>query len=77
MTTMNLTDTSLRTMKIDLPGGRCLRLALTFDRDGAPADLCIGCGFTSDAPLKVLASGLNVPASALPQLRDALAEMAP
>lgn len=73
MTTMNLTDQTLRTMRIDLPGNRVLRLALSLDGDGAPTDLTIASGFESDPPLRVLGSGVCVPASALPELRDALA----
>jgi len=77
MTTMNLTDTTLRTMRVELPGGRVLRLALSVNGHGEPVDLTIGCGYASDAPLRVLGAGICVPASALPELRDALSELVP
>lgn len=73
---MHVTDTTLRTMRIELPGNRVLRLALSLDEHGAPADLTIGAGFESDPPLRVLGAGVCLPASALPELRDALAELA-
>lgn len=77
MTTMNLTDQTLRTMRIDLPGNRVLRLALSLDEHGEPESLTIAAGYADDAPLRVLGSGVCVPASALPALRDALAELTP
>lgn len=70
-------DTTMRTARIELPGNRVLHLALTFDHDGAPADLCIAAGYASDAPLRLLGSGVNVPAGALPALRDALTDLTP
>jgi hypothetical protein len=72
---MLLTDATLRTLKIDLPGNRVLRLALSLDEHGQPVDLTIACGFATDAPLRVLGSGVCVPAAALPELRDALQEI--
>ena len=69
---MNLTDTTLRTLRIELPGGRVPRLALSLDEHGEPVDLTIAAGFADDAPLRVLGAGVCVPASGLPELRDAL-----
>lgn len=67
----------MRTMRVELPGGRALHLCLTFDDEGAPADLVLGAGYSSDNVLKVLSDGVNVPAMCLPALRDALASLQP
>ncbi len=67
---------TLRTLELALPGNRLLRVALTFDQDGHPQDLVIAAGFEGRRVLD-LSEGVNLPASALPALRDALAELAP
>lgn len=67
-----MADLRMRTTKLELPGGRALHVALTFDADGGPADLVIGAGYASDNALKVLSEAVNVPAACLPALRDAL-----
>ena len=66
---------TLRTLDLELPGGRLLRLALSFDADGHPEDLVIACGFPGRRLLD-LSEGVNLPAGSLPALRDALAELA-
>ncbi len=68
-------DLRMRTAKLELPGGRALHVALTFDDDGGPADLVLGAGYASDNALKVLSEGVNVPASVMPALRDALSTL--
>lgn len=70
-------DARLHTMRLALPGGRVLRLALSLDEHGEPTDLTIGAGYASDPPLRVLGDGVCVPASALPALRDALSAIGP
>lgn len=70
-----MADITMRTAKLDLPGGRALHLALTFDADGEPADLVLAAGYVTDPALKVLGTGVNLPASAMPELRDALASL--
>lgn len=68
---------TLRTLDLPLPGNRLLRLALTHDANGRAQELVIGAAFEGRPLLDTLSEGLNVPASALPALRDALAELAP
>lgn len=68
-------DLRMRTLRVELPGARALHLCLTFDDGGAPADLVLGAGYASDAPLRVLSSGVCLPAMCLPALRDALASL--
>lgn len=74
---MALNETRLRMMAVPLPGARVLRLALLLDDDDSPVDLTIAAGFDSDAAMRVLGSGVTVPASALPALRDALVSLQP
>lgn len=69
------TDFRMRTLQVELPGNRTLHLCLTFDVEGAPADLVLGASYASDNALQVLGDGVNVPAACLPALRDALAEL--
>ena len=68
-------DIRMRTMRVELPGGRALHLCLTFDDEGGPADLVLGAGYASDNALKVLSEGVNVPAVCMPALRDALSTL--
>lgn len=70
------TQQTLRTIDVPLPGGCVLRVGLltgTDDEDGGDAELVLACGYPDRAGWsRLLASGLNVPASTLPALRDAL-----
>lgn len=68
-------DLRMRTLRLDLPGNRALVMALTFSNNGEPEDVTIGAGYASDAPLRVLSSGVCLPAMCLPALRDALASL--
>lgn len=68
-------DLRMRTLRLELPGNRTLHLCLTLDDHGAPADLTIGAGYASDGMLRVLSSGVCLPAECLPELRDALASL--
>jgi hypothetical protein len=70
--TMAQATLATRMLTIALPGNRILLVALAIDEHGSPLDLCIGAGYATDPALKVLAEGVNLPASALPELRDAL-----
>lgn len=68
------TDLRLHRMRVDLPGGRVLHIALVFE-DGAPADLLITAGPESAGLRELLSEAVSVPAAALPVLRDALASL--
>ena len=70
-----MADLTMRTAKLELPGGRALHVALTFDSTGEPADLVLAAGYASDPALKVLGSGVNLPATAIPALTDALSTL--
>jgi hypothetical protein len=68
-------DFAVTVHTVPLPGGRRLHLALTHDAAGAPDELVIAAGYQDANPLYVLSGGVNLPASALPDLRDALAAL--
>lgn len=66
------TRSTLDTLDVPLGGGRVLRLALHREPDGR-ADLLIAAGFPDRTGWpRIMAEGVNVPADALPELREAL-----
>jgi hypothetical protein len=65
---------SVKTLDLELGGGRVLRLCLSLDADGGPEDLAIVATF-GPPTMRDLAEGATVPASCLPALADALAEL--
>jgi hypothetical protein len=66
---------AIRTLSLDLPGGRVLHLALSCGPDGLPSDLTIAAGDRGDLPMLALCAGASIPAGAVPILRDVLAEL--
>lgn len=74
-----MTEHTLRYLDVALPGGAVMRIGLATggppdDDDGG--ELIIAAGFPDRVGWsRLLAGGVNVPASALPELRDALAEL--
>jgi hypothetical protein len=64
---------SIETRTINLPGNRTLVVAVVRDGDrAADADVVIAAGFPGRDVLPLLASGVRIPAEALPELQSAL-----
>lgn len=74
MPLINATAVTFKAMDVDLPGNRVLRVLLSLNAAGEPEDLCIASGFRP-ITIHALSQGVNVPASCLPALRDALASL--
>jgi hypothetical protein len=68
-------DLHISTLTLPLPGGRHLFVAMTRDEQGGAEDLIIAAGYDGQDALRTLNSGVNLPASVLPALRDALEEL--
>jgi|GEM_PF-2319672 len=69
---MTPTRSTLDTLDIPLPGGRTLRLAVHRRPDGE-AELLIAAGYPDRVGWpRLMAEGVNLPASALPELVAAL-----
>ena len=71
----SMAEMRFHTVAIPLHGGRTLHVALTRNAAGVAEDIVIGCGYVSEDRLRVLGRGVNVPASSLPALRDALEQL--
>ena len=71
----NVTDVTLKTLTLPLGDKRQLVLGLTHDVHGASVDICVACGPTDEPALDVLASGVALESSALPELAAALGEL--
>jgi hypothetical protein len=64
---------TLARVEIALGGGRLLDVALVFDQNDEPVDLVFATRLGGDSLLSALGSGVTVPATVLPSLRDHLA----
>lgn len=72
------TDAILTTLDVALPTGAVLRLGLARGAAGEPPELVFACGHPGrTAWHRLMAEAVNIPAGALPALRDALACLAP
>ena len=70
-----MTTLALDTVSITLPGNRALIVALVHDAEGSDQHVLIGAGFPDHGLLPMLAAGVSIPASALPELQHALATL--
>lgn len=69
-------EASVRTATVELPGGRELRARLWLDPEGGTSAVLLSTGWPEAGPLDPAADRLWFPADALPDVLEALGELA-
>lgn len=68
---------TVRTVALPLPGGTELRASLWLDEDGEPHELALSRAWSDDPVREDSDGAVRVPAVVLPDLLEALEELAP
>jgi hypothetical protein len=73
---MTTNTQTFRSIDVALPSGATLRVGLLSTDGDKDGELVLACGWPARAGwTPLMAEGVNIPASALPALRDALAAL--